>query len=300
MRILFTGLPYFGKNLVKDLNQIDPHNQYIFCDTYYSLSGKIKFALLVKFADKVVSFNGASSKSKALDLALKYKKKLIMQWHGSDVLTLQAGIKNGTFEKKYIEHAVCATDASWLQQELQDAGVKAALHPFKYVEASVSGASFKSKSVVSYLGEGKEKFYGIEYILQLAKLHPDIHFHLTGTKGSSVNAPSNVHFYGWVSKTEMQALLNEHPIYLRLTEHDGYALSVMEAIANGNYVLWNQPHERVFCANNPTEVPGVFQKVLLSFDQKQGVRLGENIAWAKEHLDKTKILESYARFIKTS
>ncbi|MBK7128341.1 MAG: hypothetical protein IPH66_03115 [Crocinitomicaceae bacterium] len=299
MRILFTGLPYFGKNLVSDLNRIDPDNQYIFCDTYYSISGKIKFALLVRFADRVVSFNGASSKSKALDLALKYKKKLIMQWHGSDVLTLQSGIKNGTVEKKYIEHAVSATDASWLQHELIEAGVKASLHPFKYVEAGSSGASFKSKSVLSYLGEGQEKFYGIDYILELAVKYPDIHFHLTGTKGNAVNAPTNVHFYGWVSKAVMQSLLNEHPIYLRLTEHDGYSLSVMEAIANGNYVIWNQPHVRVFVAKNSDELINIFQQVLLSFDQNQGARLDENITWAKEHLDKTKILQAYSQFLKT-
>src|SRR5687768_13231124 len=125
MKILFSGLPYFGKKLVQELREIDPANTYVFCNTYYSKKDQLKFLFHLITAKKVVSFNGASSKSGSLDWALRFKKKLIMQWHGSDVLTLRENIlgRNNS-ASKYTQQAISYTDAPWLKSELKELGVE--------------------------------------------------------------------------------------------------------------------------------------------------------------------------------
>ena len=78
MRILFTGLPYFSQQLVDDLNEWDSENKYVFLNTYYSKIDQIKFLIYLFRTDLVVSFNGAYSRSRALDAAIFFKKKIFL------------------------------------------------------------------------------------------------------------------------------------------------------------------------------------------------------------------------------
>ena len=86
MLVLVNGLPLFGQKLASDLNEFDSNNRYVFFNTYYSLWDKILFFLLVPFCRLVISFNGVSDKSGSLDAALFFRKKIVMQWQGTDVL----------------------------------------------------------------------------------------------------------------------------------------------------------------------------------------------------------------------
>ena len=86
MKFIFNGLPYFGKKLVNDLNDFAPQNSFSFFDTYSSKVEQIKFASSLPFSNLVISMNGVSEKSGSLDLVLKLKKRLLMQWQGTDVL----------------------------------------------------------------------------------------------------------------------------------------------------------------------------------------------------------------------
>ena len=89
MKVVFTGLPYFTSKFVKDLKSFDKKNTYVFCDTYTSKLDKIKFGIHAINADLVISINGVTSESGALNLALKYKKNILLQWQGTDVLSVQ-------------------------------------------------------------------------------------------------------------------------------------------------------------------------------------------------------------------
>ncbi|MBI3135916.1 MAG: hypothetical protein HYZ14_14655 [Bacteroidetes bacterium] len=298
MKILFSGLPYFGKKLVQELRETDSENTYLFCDTYYSKKDQLKFLFHLITAKKVVSFNGASSNSGSLNWALRFKKPLIMQWHGSDVLTLRTNkLGRNNSASKYTQQAKSFTDAVWLQQELQELGVEASILHFKHARPTTSTAPFQTANVVSYLAQNNELFYGIEAIQNLAFHFPQITFHLIGTDGNSMKHFPNIQYHGWVSKDKVTELMNANAIYLRLTAHDGYSLSVLEALANGNYVIWNNPHPCVNFVKDNSSLKLVFEKVLDQVKTAGYARVKANIDWVAEHHSKEKILRNYIRML---
>jgi len=299
MKILFTGLPYFGKKLVAELKEFDKENSYYFFDTYYSKIDKVKFLFHLITAHKVVSVNGVSSKSGSLDWVVQLRKKIILQWQGSDVLTAKNNSKGRGLNRKYIDYGISFTDAPWLKDELSALNISADILHFKHVQHSNNLSPFTTNDAVSYLAEGKEKFYGIDHLIKLASDFPSIKFHIIGSKGEGFIVPENLIFYGWISKERVNQLLNEHPIFIRLTEHDGYSLSVMEAIANGNYVLWNQLHECVQYVADMKELVSGFAKLIELVNSSGNARNLRNIEWAKTNLNKEKILTEYITKITT-
>ena len=294
MKVVFTGLPYFASQLVDDLNKFDPNNNYIFCDTYNSKWDQFRFIMhLITGASVVVSFNGVSSNSGALNWVLKLKKKLLMQWHGTDVLMVEKNKTKGCFTDKYILYASSYTDAPWLRDELASINIEAKLLHFKSMPISNSETAFKKISGFTYLAEGREVFYGLKQINELALAFPDIQFHIAGSTGALENIAGNLVFHGWVDKDEMHKLRSENPIFIRLTEHDGYALSVMESIANGNYVLWNQNHSQCELVQNSNSLISEFEKLKIKIEDSNFKKSFENIEWAKINLNREKVLTEY-------
>lgn len=294
MKILFTGLPYFGKQLVAELNEFDTNNKYIFCDTYYSKLDRIKFLWHLMSAKKVVSFNGVTSESGSLNWALRFKKDLIMQWHGSDVLTAQTNLKNGKFTRKYLDTATSFTDAIWLKDELLKLNIDSQILPFKHVEISENSKIFSTPDVLTYLAKGSEKFYGVDYFLRLADEFPDTIFHVVGSDGKLLPQKKNIHFYGWVSEKEFQQKLDECAVFMRLTEHDGYSLSVLRAVANGNYVLWNNPHPEVNFVSDVNRISEQLRGLIQQIEANKLKRNDAGILWAKKNLNKSAVLKKYS------
>lgn len=294
MKIIFTGLPYFSKKLVAELKDFDNSNTYAFFDTYSSKLDQVKYLFNIINADIVVSFNGVTSKSKALDLAVFFKKKILMQWHGTDVLMALERKKNNTMLTKYIDKSMSCTDAPWLQEELKSANIYADLLRFKHIDLLTPNIEkFISSDVLSYVAEGKEEFYGIEYLLKLATSFPEVNFHIVGTKGKQFKAYKNIKFYGWIAQTEFEILRSKHPIFIRLTKHDGYALSILEALANGNEVLWNYPHPKCHYLDISKNIINSFKEILALVERNEYLPNASNIEWVKEHLSKSKVLGNF-------
>ena len=293
MKILFTGLPYFGKQLVAELNAFDAKNTYVFCDTYYSRKDRFLFLWHLLSAKKVVSFNGATSESGSLNWVLRLNKKLIMQWHGSDVLTAQENVKKGIFTRKYVDRAKSFTDASWLKAELERLDIHATELAFKHVAVSGIKKPFQDAAVLTYLAQGSESFYGAEHFLKLADAFPQVQFHVAGTDGKSLAPKKNVQYYGWISEDAFKEKLDTHAIFIRLTEHDGYSLSVMRAVANGNYVLWNNPHAAVTYVADVNKLQEQLHQLQTLINTVNFRRNEAGILWAQKHLDKNTILQKY-------
>jgi len=293
MKIVFTGLPHFGKKLVAELRDFDKKNTYVFCNTYYSKSDRFKFIFHLLTADRVVSINGVSLKSGSLDYVIKRKKKLILQWQGTDVLTAMNNANGRALNRTYIDYAKSFTDAEWLKDELKSLNIDAPILHFKHLTPSENVSAFQTADVVSYLSEGKEKFYGIEQLIDLATAFPQTKFHIIGSKGIGFSVPENIIFYGWVPAKKVKELMNQHAIFVRLTEHDGYSVSVLEAIANGNYVLWNHPHPCVVAVKGHDNLLPVFATLSQNVNIARRSRQTEHIAWAKTNLNKETILMKY-------
>ena len=87
-----------------------------------------------------------------------------------------------------------------------------------------------------YLLPGEEDFYGWPTLARLARDLPDVPFLITGHDGTGLDGPPNVRFLGWVDSLER--VLRDASVYVRLTEHDGLAWSVLEALSFCRHVIW--------------------------------------------------------------
>lgn len=295
MRIHFNGLAYFGSQLVNDLNAFSKEHQFHFYDTYASKIDLLKYTAMLFQADKVVSFNGVSSSSGSLDLVLKKKKPLIMFWHGTDVLKALEAKKNGKFIDKYTSYARHFTDSVWLKEELRSIGISAELLPFKYVNDSYDHILYDNLDVLSYLGEGREEFYGYNEIFEAAKNLPNCRFTIVGSNGEGLEKTNNISFLGWADEKEMIELRASHPIFLRCSKHDGNALSVLEALAAGQEVIWTYPGAR--CHHYSTDLTNKINEVRALIESRKNTPNLKNRDWVKKNHGKETVLTNFIEAI---
>lgn len=295
MLILVNGLSYFGKRLVDDLNEFDKDNHYLFLNTYTSKWHKFLFIFYLPFCGAVVSVNGVSDKSGSLDKVLRTKKKLVMQWHGTDVLLAKKRSEEGTIHRDYIDNAQHIFSAPWFAQELENIVEHGEYLPISYINDIGNKKKYENISVLTYLPQGKEQFYGWDMIRELALAKPDLLITVMGSTGDGLGAYKNVNFIGWVNSEQVSELMTSHSIFTRLTEHDGKSVSVSEALGKGAEVIWNYPLPCCHCIElNAVEL---IQKVTLISNQieKRGMTPNaENINYAKEHLSRTKVMSHFA------
>ena len=292
MKFIFNGLSYFGKKLVADLNEFAPQHSFSFFDTYTSKLEQIKFATALPFSHLVISMNGVLDKSGSLDLVLKLKKKLLMQWQGTDTLTALEKSKNKKLNRKYIDYATHITDAPWMKEELSAIGIERDLIFYKWIAEQNTSEKFKELGAYSYLPEEKENLYGWKNIYEIAKKHSDIYFHIAGTTGKKLEQLPNIKFLGWVDEQKMKELREQLPIFLRMPEHDGYSLSVLEALSCGNEVMWTMPHEQCRLANK-NNAEDVFNTIINDIKEKGLKRNESNIGFIRNAFSKEKVLSAF-------
>jgi hypothetical protein len=291
MFILFNGLPYFGKKIVSDLQAYAPEHRFVFADTYYSFWGKLKFVCLLPFANLVVSMNGVSDCSPALDFVIRFRKKLLLYWQGTDVLLAAERTEQKTINSKYIQYGKCVSDADWLIQELATLQVPCNKLLYKWLLPKQLTTKFETVQVFSYFAKSSEDFYGWQQLRILAMQHSSIPFFIAGSDGHGLTIPENVHFLGWIDAAQMKAYYEKCPIFIRLTQHDGYALSVMEALSNGAEVIWTMPHEECFLVTAQEDLNAVFTNVLERVRNNNLQRNEQHRLFIKDTMNKEVILK---------
>jgi hypothetical protein len=254
MRVLINGLPLFAERLALQLKKYDSNSSYIFLDTYNSKWAQLKFFLLLPFSDCVISMNGVSDRSGSLDLVVKWKKKLVLQWMGTDALLAMERFANKTIDRKYMDYGHNFVDSEWLMDELKSIQLEPEYLHFKSVEASPNGHTYEKITVVSYIAENRQEFYGMKRIAEIARKFPEIEFHLYGLNSSETPTTKNVIFHGWVKAEVFIEVLRKTPVFLRLTDHDGFSVSVIEALGCGCDVIMSLPFELTHLARNSEEV----------------------------------------------
>lgn len=296
-RVLVNGLPLFSKRLVDDLHSLDAKNAYYFADTYYSYWQKIRFLFLLPFTDLVISFNGVSDNSGSLNWVLRFKKKLIMQWQGTDVSLAIDRFNSGAIEKKYINHARHFTDATWLKEELEQVIQPIKIVRFKHLEFSENESVYDNVSVLSYMGQGREAFYGYNEMVEAATHFKSMIFHVIGSDGKDLNAPENIIFHGWISQEEVAALMKKTAIFVRITKHDGNSMSVVEALGNGCEVIWSYPNEKTYLATNSDELISTLDNLKIQIEQKGLIPNRSNFEFVTENFKKEIIIGNYIKEI---
>ena len=297
MLVLVNGLPLFSKRLVKDLNSLDKKNTYVFADTYYSSWQKIRFLFLLPFCRVVISFNGVSDNSGSLNWVLRLKKKMIMQWQGTDVLLAVERFENGTIQKKYIENCTHFTDAPWLKDELKDIVSSVRILNFKHLEFQQNSQPYKEISVLSYMGQGRENFYGFQQFKSAAEKFPTIRFHIIGSNGKGLESLPNITFHGWVSEVEVKKRMIETPIFVRLVDHDGNSISVIEALGNGCEVIWSYPNEKCFLAKTGDELAQSISEISELINSRNNIPNEGNFLFVKEKYRKDIVIGNYIKEI---
>jgi glycosyltransferase involved in cell wall biosynthesis len=299
MRILINGLQLFGKRLAADLSAAEPSSSFIFCNTYTSVFDRLRFMLLLPFSDAVISMNGVSDRSGSLEAVIRMKKKLILQWMGTDALLAMERMKDGTIVRRYIDYAYNWVDSPWLKDEVGSLGVETNSVFFKSVPQQEPVLTFGSLNAMSYIAQKRQKFYGLEHILTLAKAFPDIEFNIYGMSSSDYPLPENVLIHGWVKPEEFRDKLKQSAIFVRLTEHEGFPVSVIEAMSYGCEVMMSMPYSPVVLARTADEAVSGFERIIQKLRERGMKPNQELVEIARRDFDKDKVVNAYLKALKS-
>lgn len=240
-RIAIVGLPMYAKKLAEDLNTFKGEKWCYHFDTYYNRKDRLKLLLTIKKYDLIFSINGTLQTSRLFDLAHKKNVPVLMLWAGSDVMYATDAFHKHpeNYRKEYIDRHFHAAVSPQLSAELAEIGINAKFTIYQnFSVKSQSSEPFETLKVLIRIAKNREDFYGLDRTVSIAKELPDIGFTVVGTENVPKDAPENMTFLGWMDN--MPALFDSHAIALRLPVHDGLSPFVLEALANGCHVCYNQ------------------------------------------------------------
>ena len=189
----------------------------------------------LRTADALVSFGGPGPHDMLLAAARAREIPVFVIWAGSDVtLAVQNPYKMPHAERAELKHLAVAP---WLVDELRQIGIQARYVPLiGVIPHQTAEIPVKNFSVLTYLPEPRRDFYGMPHVYEVARRLPHVTFSIIGAGSSDPIAPNNVHFLGWVSNVTQ--LIDRCVALLRVPDHDGMSLVVLEALARGRYVAW--------------------------------------------------------------
>jgi len=286
MFIALIGNTHFGLILTKQLNEYDTNNSYKFYNTNESKLDKIKFALNLPFIDVVYSISASIRDGGALNLALKFNKKVVQHFIGSDVLSAQIDFKNKNINQKLIEHSHYLCEVNWIQDELNEINISSEVKALMVYEKFLKPKLFKEFSVLTYMGKGKEQFYGIEDFIKLAQDFPTIQFKIAGIE-SYVNLPENIRCLGWI---DMMDELQNSTVFIRNAKHDGLGFSVIEALSLGRVTFYNYDFPYVNYFEDYNDLKKQFGYCVDEFRGSKLTVNDEAIEYIKKIFNKEKVL----------
>lgn len=206
-----------------------------------NLNEKNKIKKLLLFIKKVLKVDlvyfghGCHNVNPYLKISKFLNKKIICHWIGTDVLLAK---KNKKFYKvkRYIDyHFACS---KLIKEELKELKIEAQEIAILPTNMNVNYSELpKEHGIITYLPEGKEEFYGIEYVKHIAKKYSKINIYVVGNNKDSIGL-NNVKFLGKISQDDMSKLYDNTTILLRLPKHDGLSLMLLEALIKGKEVIY--------------------------------------------------------------
>ena len=190
-------------------------------------------ALALGHTRALIAVGGPGPPPRLAAAARRLGVPIIVVWVGSDVAALARTIVRGSHAT-----ALNLAVAPWLSEELKATGIDAPYMPFIGVRipARPAVAEPGALRVLAYLPQGRADFYGRRDVYECASALPGISFEVVGNRALDSAAPPNVHFRGWV---DSERLYENVDVLLRLPEHDGMSMMVLEALANARHVIWN-------------------------------------------------------------
>ncbi len=198
-------------------------------------AGIFRALLRIATADALISFAGPAPHAMLLAAARTARIPVFVIWAGTDVTRLLERPEALTASRR--NELTDLAVAPWLVGELKLAGIDAQYIPIIGVtpnrETPIPHDKFE---VLTYLPEPRRDFYGRSHVYEVANKSPDVNFLIVGAGPRDSQAPPNVEFFGWLP--DITHLLDRSTMVLRVPEHDGMSLMVLEALAQGRYVAW--------------------------------------------------------------
>ena len=258
---IVVGFDYYGRFLSALVNERSErwHLTYYGAGKFDALRG----ILAARSADAIVTFGGPSPNVALVDIARRRKIPVIVIWAGSDVASSQRDPGLLEVIKRYAFTNVA--DGPWLVDELAALGIAAEYVPVTAIEAPEALTPFPQKfSVLTYLPEPRRAFYGERAVYALAREFPDIPFRVVGRGARNPIAPKNVEFLGYVD--DMPRRIDDATVVLRLPEHDGKSMLVLEALARGRHVIWNYDFPGVHHAPRTVDAAAILRELCAAND----------------------------------
>ncbi len=180
-------------------------------------------------------------------------KKTVNHWIGTDVLYALTD-KHYRWKVKLTslfldKHLAMAPH---LARELSSIGIAAEEVPLvrQPIPNTLRPSGPVELRALAYLPDGWGEFYGASIIYQLAQQFPQMQFLIVGAVRERRNDLPNISNLGWVPDVNMNEVYRMAPILIRVTQHDGLPAMVLEALANGNQVIYSYDFPYCYRARN--------------------------------------------------
>jgi glycosyltransferase involved in cell wall biosynthesis len=232
-RAIVVGFDYYARylaNLMKERSDRWRLSAYP-----SSRLGTARALWAMRNADALISFGGPGPDAALTEAADARNIPVTVIWAGTDVLVAKASPFEMAITKRSGFDNI--SDGPWLVDELEELGIHSIYLPVTAVEVSASPAPFPPRfRVLTYLPEPRRTFYGELRVYDIARAMPDVEFVVIGNGRRNPIAPSNVTFLGHVSDVAGQ--IDRSTVILRLPEHDGKSMLVLETLARARHVVW--------------------------------------------------------------
>lgn len=231
-RAVVVGYPYYARYVAQ---LVETHGERWDLEPYASTRMATLRALwAIRSADALVAVGGPGPGAMLAEAAAACRTPVAVMWVGSDVLAAT----HATAEPVAGCETYHATDARWLADELRPLGIDARYLPLTSADCTGDVAPLPAAfKVLTYLPEPKRIFYGEGRVYALARAMPGVEFVVIGRGSFNPDAPRNVTFRGHVA--DVAAQIDASTVLLRLADHDGQSMLVLEALARGRHVVWN-------------------------------------------------------------
>jgi glycosyltransferase involved in cell wall biosynthesis len=250
----------------------------------------LRALVAMRRADALICFGGPGPDAALAEAARRSNVPVIVIWAGTDVVLAceDPGLLEVIKQYGFINVAV----AEWLVEELRELGIDARYACVASAGVPADPAPLPMQfRVISYLPEPKRSFYGEKEVYAVARAFPDVPFTIAGKGAPNPGAPRNVEFVGHVD--DMPQWLDKSTVLLRLPEHDGKSMLVIEALARGRHVIWNYEFPGVHSSRNVADAIGKVRELYLAHQAGTLQRNVHGCEYVREHFSPADVASNF-------
>ena len=250
------GFEYYGRFLAGLVNEHSDSWELSYFGASKLDTVRSIFALS---ASVLITFGGPSPNAALVEMARRRGVPVIVIWAGTDVIAAQKEPQLLELIKRF--GFTNLSDGPWLVDELAALGIDATYVPVTAIEPAQTLAPLpQTFRILTYLPEPRRAFYGEKIVYAIARAFPQVPFTVVGRGERSSIAPPNVTFTGHIDS--MPSQIDASTVLLRMPQHDGKSMLVLEALARGRHVIWTYDFPGVVHAAREIDAVEVLREML--------------------------------------